>query len=74
MVLVSYYNTIQNEWSVAQDDLTLEQALDFRKELIKQQLDGDIEEDFMIDAVCGDGIKIVEYTDTIFWKQAEKLK
>ena len=61
MVLADYKNAIQGELCVVAHNLTLDEALKKRKELIDEQNDGNIDEDYLIENVNGEGIYIVEY-------------
>ena len=62
MVLVDYENTIQGEMCLVAHNLTLDEALNKKKELIDEQNAGNIDEDYIIHDVNGKGIYIVEYT------------
>lgn len=61
MILVDYENTIQGELSLVAHNLTLDEAVQKKCELIKEQKAGNIDEDYIIHDAEGKGIYIAEY-------------
>lgn len=66
MVLVFYQNSIQGEYSVAGHGLGLKHAIQMMEQLRRDQKEGRVDEDYLIENPEKNGIRIVEYVDFVY--------